>query len=120
MFAASGVDRSADATLEQIDIDAALAEIKAVTRAHRPVSPRSASKTGNMFSYGFAYEVDGMVGQVTSRLERSIATISRSVEEGGPWTPKTYLAITETAAPGTLGVEGASEEASFHIIMGKW
>jgi hypothetical protein len=36
------------------------------------------------------------------------------------WRRRTYVAVTATGPEVELGVEGAREEASFHVVVGKW
>jgi hypothetical protein len=34
--------------------------------------------------------------------------------------PRSYVAVTETAPEVELGLRGAEEQASFHVILGQW
>lgn len=40
--------------------------------------------------------------------------------EGLPLPPRSYLAVTQTGPEVELGVPGATEEASFHVLLGRW
>jgi hypothetical protein len=34
--------------------------------------------------------------------------------------PRSYLAVTESGPEVEFGLQGASEEASFHVVAGQW
>ncbi|MEX0643435.1 MAG: hypothetical protein WD468_12075 [Pirellulales bacterium] len=34
--------------------------------------------------------------------------------------PRSYVAVTETGSEVTLGISGAEEQASFHVLIGRW
>jgi hypothetical protein len=36
------------------------------------------------------------------------------------WRRRTYVAVTANGPEVELGVEGAREEASFHVVVGRW
>jgi hypothetical protein len=54
-------------------------------------------------------------------LQEAIAAwTSAQPQAGNAWEGRTYVAVTETGPEIALGVEGAKEEGSFHVILGNW
>lgn len=53
----------------------------------------------------------------SGRLERMLSETATPTQSPAA---RTYLAILETSPELELGVEGAKEEASFHVLSGKW
>ncbi len=59
--------------------------------------------------------------QQTSRLEASLAGLSTlGSVPFSPLRPGSYVAVVKQSPEVVLGVASASEEASFHVILGKW
>ena len=61
-------------------------------------------------------------GWPTSRLEYRIqaAMLRLATSDESPWKGRTYVAILKETDDERLGISGAEQEASFHVIFGKW
>jgi len=60
---------------------------------------------------------------VASRLERVLAALGGSktaIANTQNHQPKTYVAIVDRSPEVVFGLESVQEEASFHVIVGKW
>jgi hypothetical protein len=58
-----------------------------------------------------------------SRLERVLATLGGSrnaILDARNHQPRTYVAIVESSPAVEFGLKSVDEEASFHVILGKW
>jgi hypothetical protein len=54
-------------------------------------------------------------------MERMLAALELvPAQEGSAWQRKTYMAIVEHSPSVVTGLEDAVEEASLHVIRGKW
>jgi len=61
------------------------------------------------------------VTQQTGRLERSLAQLTGgSAADPAPLAPGCYCAVVEQSPEVVLGVRGAREEESYHVIFGRW
>jgi len=59
--------------------------------------------------------------QQTGRLERSLAQITGgSAADPTPLAPGCYCAVVEQSPEVVLGIRGAREEESYHVIFGRW
>ncbi len=113
--------------LEAVDPAAARQELHAVLAANQPAyppgyDPRYFGGLGFSSRYYRSWSnVDSNLPDPTfasSILERSLqATLS-----GDPrtWPPRTYVAITRTSPGVSLGHDRAREEASLHVVSGRW
>ncbi len=66
---------------------------------------------------GFTGE-HSLEGNLTSQALASLAGVSG--KEGLTLPPRSYVAITATGPEVVFGMEGVDEEASFHVVVGRW
>jgi hypothetical protein len=68
--------------------------------------------------YDFAI---GEPTQQTSRLEQALSKVGKPAGRGIPLLdPGSYVAVVEQSPEVALGVPSAREEASYHVILGRW
>jgi hypothetical protein len=121
-FWAERVERDRQRTLEPVSLQLAGQRLNDAFLAHRPAFPqgyRQYASFGRGRRYPY-FDVDN--GQsaptfVSGTLERSIQAALCGV---GTLKPRSYLAITSTSPGVPLGYEQAREEASFHVVFGRW
>jgi len=59
--------------------------------------------------------------QKTGRMEKSLAVLNaHNSSRARPLAPGTYIAVVEQSPEVVLGVRRAKEEASYHVIFGRW
>jgi hypothetical protein len=59
--------------------------------------------------------------QQTSRLEASLAEVRALVgAEVASLEPGSYVAVVDQSPEVVLGVASARQEASYHVVLGKW
>ncbi|NUQ66219.1 MAG: hypothetical protein HUU20_27470, partial [Pirellulales bacterium] len=81
----------------------------------------AASRNYRRFIYRQGGYADADPEQATGRLERSLASITRTAQTEGPLLgPASYIAIVDRSPEVELGTPSASEEASFHVVFGEW
>ncbi|QEG35518.1 hypothetical protein [Bythopirellula goksoeyrii] len=73
-----------------------------------PGTAESISVDGNIVSLPLAQNL----------METQIAAISSAISQG--WNPRTFVAITEHGMDLSLGLADVTEDASFHVVRGKW
>ncbi len=68
------------------------------------------------------YDLDYGIERLSDNLlSGAISNLAENNAEGTlNLPPNSYVAITETGPEVALGVEGAEEEASFHVLVGHW
>jgi hypothetical protein len=78
---------------------------------HFPEFPPGA----DVSTFGISYPGDTLSKNI---MESQIEAINSPLVQG--WGAGSYIAVTEHGVEVDLGVEGAAEEASFHVIRGAW
>jgi hypothetical protein len=81
--------------------------------------PNMRRRRGFGYYYGYSYRNNSLppASQTGSLFERKMSQLSSPAFK---LAPKSYIAIVERSAETPTGVESAKEEASFHVIYGKW
>ncbi len=122
-----GEDIAADATrqLSPIDGAAASAKLAGIFADNEPTLPRDLEGGSELLgvSRGYGYGWYGWNQQQaptmsTSRLEQSLRKYGSKYPLSPE--PRTYLAIVDHSPEVVIGVDGATEEASFHVILGRY
>jgi hypothetical protein len=68
--------------------------------------------------YGLQYTPERLGSNLVHEALAELAGLSGVAPLQLP--PRSYVAITKTGPEVELGIEGAREEASFHVIVGRW
>ena len=114
----------ASATLKPIPASDAKQKISLVLHDHRPLFPegydpaeeerRVASGWGRVYWPGSS----GNPVLATSILESNLSLLQ--VPANDVLEPGSYLAVMDTNSDVPLGIAGASEASSFHVLLGRW
>jgi hypothetical protein len=131
VFAAKAIDEGAKFELQASTHTEALGILRQMTLAHQPQMPRELSSS---------HDRDSIVQRRRRRLFRSAAELEMGIERLGENLLSTaiadfaapnaenvlnvprrsYIAITTTGPEVDLGLPAVDEEASFHVLAGKW
>jgi hypothetical protein len=68
--------------------------------------------------YGFQYSDDALANSLASEAIDELAGLT-SVPALNLF-PRSYVAVTETGPEVVIGMSGAKEQASFHVVVGQW
>lgn len=68
--------------------------------------------------YGFS--LDGAEGQATGPLESGLRQVDGLLRGNSPWPARSYVAITDRLEEISPGTDSAREEASLHVVWGKY
>ena len=131
LYFGEDIANGASASLRLIERDDAIRRLNRQIVAHAPQAPdalasgdteiatmRSRSRYSAFGRSGLQYNP----GKLSENLQGE-ALINLAGLGGQPalaLPPRTYVAITETGPEVETGISYAKEEASFHVIMGKW
>ncbi|MGL4512028.1 MAG: hypothetical protein ACRCT8_02985 [Lacipirellulaceae bacterium] len=126
---ARGLASSEAATLDPVTIIAATNELRLLFVDNRPEFPLGAGSAieETLDNFGAAGPMRRLMREAsgadldTNLLNAGIDRIAGL--DGGPaldLPPRTYVAITRKRVHTPLGVEGAEEEESFHVTVGRW
>jgi hypothetical protein len=82
----------------------------------------SVERRGRRRMFQRQYELDYGIERLSENLlSGAISALAENNAEGTlNLPPRSYAAITETGPEVELGIEGADEEASFHVLVGHW
>lgn len=127
LFAAARLGSAATADMSPIEATHAETQWNALMVANRPKYPQGFNalqleNVGDFFSdYDYSREVDQTLSAPTfqssifeRRLRELMALRFRGLE------PRSYLAAVAQPVEVSVGVEGAREEAGFHLVTGRW
>lgn len=128
-YFAQGLDNAAKQDLAQIDPIAAEKDLRKLADAVEPDLPRGYDPNihnNNALSflnpnYGWGGNVDGSAARplmAASLLEKNI--VESVLPSKRPLDPGTYTAIVETSAAVPVGVPRVRQEASLHVIRGRY
>ena len=126
---AAGIDPGAVRRLSAADLDAAAALLQQTIAANRPANPPKFDPKAfrNAFDMGFApsrYYYWGWDEQLPEPsvdqgvLETNLSRCSASGLRG--LGPRSYVAIVASSSEAPLGFESAREEASLHVVFGRF
>jgi len=128
-YAGEAITRGGVASLRPLEPAEAARRLRDMARANQPELPaglnpaalNSLTRSGyyNRYWYGPLSGNQAAPSPRTSRLEQLLAGLA----EAGPQAalgPGEYAAVLETAPEVVLGTAAAREEASCHVILGKW
>ena len=68
--------------------------------------------------FGFQYSDDALGKNLANEALEKLAGLTN--EPALNLAPRSYVAVTETGPEVVIGMSGAQEQASFHIIVGQW
>ncbi|NLY00579.1 MAG: hypothetical protein GXY83_31165 [Rhodopirellula sp.] len=130
-FAAEVIPTGQAATLTKVEPSRASSRLLTIAGQHAPQFPpgtdrqslaaAAASRNYRRFVYRAGGYGDVEPNQATSRLEKSLASATGSVLPARPpLAPGSYFAVVDRSPEVELGTPSASEEASFHAILGQW
>ena len=111
--------------LDAINPGEARLELAQANGRHAPAYPPGfhpgfdASLFGGSYRYWTSVDEDlPNPTAATGILEQSLVwTLNSAIEE---WPPRTYVALTSTSPGISLGCDVAREQASFHVVSGRW
>jgi hypothetical protein len=115
-----GIDADSETGLSAIKKSEASLKLNSLFAASRPEFPRDMN-LGYGYRLGFNRDYDEEFHDpemVRSRLEQSLKTFGPAYAYKPQ--PRTYLAIVESSPEVELGVDGAAEEGSFHVVFGRY
>lgn len=132
-YLAGRIDAGAVAALQPVTWLDALAPLEQACRDNKPVLPISmrtrrggdildiySGRRGHSRSRSGRLMLD-LPSQDAGRLEQLLALQRSSGRPGSPpLQPGSYVAVVEHSPEVELGTAAAREEASFHVILGKW
>ncbi len=137
-FSGIGAEDGAAVSLTSIEKDSsAVKEIMAVLNDNQPRRPEAMINRNDRSFFGLNrqgvqyqpyyypgmnYRVNGNEPEATQQtgvLERSLAAVQDELLAGRV-PPKTYIAIVNQSPEVQLGTPSAHEEASLHVVVGKW
>ena len=127
----SGEQLSAEAVAflqpaERID---AVARLRKLVTENSPKVPAALAGEDSSYAIGNQWRMyAGRYGPYSSgqSLETNLANIALADiaglegRAGLALPPRTYVAVTATGAEVEFGMDGAEEEASFHVVVGQW
>jgi hypothetical protein len=131
-YTAADIEPGATATLEPIERATAQMHLARVAAEQQPAYPPGVSRQRNggffdfsrrSYSYGRRWGYGDLPEptQQTGRLEQSLAAFDASGTNAmAAWSPGSYVAIVQQSPEVVLGIPAAREEASFHVIFGRW
>jgi hypothetical protein len=68
--------------------------------------------------YGFEYSDDALGKNLASEAIDELAGLTTAPALNLP--PRTYVAVTQAGGEVVIGMSGATEQASFHVVVGQW
>jgi hypothetical protein len=109
--------------LAPIDGAAASAKLTGIFRDNEPSFPPDVEGGSELLGmsrgyYGYGWNQQQAPGMSTSRLEQSLHKYGPTYPLNPE--PRTYLAIVDSSPQVVIGVDGATEESSFHVILGRY
>jgi len=129
LYWAEGIDADQTVPLEQFTPQAG-AKFWEVFRSNQPQVPEGIQTryygSGGVFGLRYYRSPYGNPAiapptQQTSRLEASLADVQTLAGAGfSLLEPGSYVAVVEQSPEVVLGVASARQEASYHVILGKW
>ena len=132
MYWAERVPADGTAELSPITLAAARANLLRVHQAHQPQLPEGARRyySGGMFGIS-RRRYWGWGGgsalvpptQTESLLEDQLRLLAAPPAGGRDdplAAPRSYVAVVERSPEAVLGVPSAKEEASYHVVFGRW
>lgn len=134
LFAGEGLAREEVADLMPVESTAAASRLQQLMRDHNPELPPALAGAAygmglttspNRMYYGSSgpYYRSSYGGERLAENLMHEALVRWTGVDGhrpSEWPNRTYVAVTEISPEVELGVDGAIEEASFHVIVGKW
>jgi hypothetical protein len=134
LFQADSIAAGASAPLSAVQKESDVAaRLRRVFQENAPEFPEGfEARTGGVFGQqnrnavsAYSYYYGGAGGLAsTSRLEQRLASFTQPVDSQTGRSVNlqdgTFLAITREGVDLATGLEGAQEEASFHVVEGKW
>jgi hypothetical protein len=97
-------------------------EFKSAWLAARPVFPVGYDPQVYNRGFGRWYNYYGNVDQGLPPAKFEVGILERNLKQAAysELTPRSYLAITRTAPELPLGYRAAREQASYHVVTGRW
>jgi hypothetical protein len=125
---AGGIDPGARFRLQAAALEPAAARLRQVLAEHRPANPPKFDPIDFRRAFGFGFnpfyyywgwdeglpEPSTEQGVLETNLNRLAASGLRRLN------PRSYVAIVESSSETPLGFESAREEASLHVVLGRW
>ncbi len=127
---AEEVGADATAALKPVTVQAAWPRLTKTHRANHPSEPPGFEgdsygpfgigyRRRMIMARGSMYGDPDSPSQHTSRMERALATLGAPAGAAS-LEPGSYVAIVEQSPEAVLGTPSAREEASYHVVFGKW
>lgn len=131
LFFGEGLQVNARANLQAIDRIEAIRRLRTLVTEHKAEMPAALAAPDSEFlamqnrqqmrsfrRAGFQYGNERLSTNRMNQMLDQLAGLSNMPALATP--PKSYIAVTEKGPEVPLGIEGATEEASFHVIIGQW
>jgi hypothetical protein len=132
LFAGENLTDRSKSVLEPIERTEAIRKVRELFTANRPEAPPALAaedsdfqiiqrrQTRRMMSrrYGLQYSEQRLDANLLSDALADLAGTAGQPALSLP--PRSYLAITEIGPEVVLGVPSAEEQASFHVVVGRW
>jgi hypothetical protein len=126
LFAGENVPQGATAELEPVEPAVAEERWRTLVRENRPQPPLEATDAYALSQLSFDRRSRNnqyyfpATRLSNNLMEKTLADWTGMDGQPPNWGRRTYLALAETSPEIALGVPNASEEASFHVVIGKW
>jgi hypothetical protein len=117
--------------LQPIERTDAIRRWREVTTKNEPEAPAALSAPDSDFALlqrreqmrlyrrsGFQYSDERLSTNLVNEMLDELAGLSTQPALNLP--PRSYLAVTETGIEVAIGMDGAEEDASFHVVVGQW
>lgn len=128
-FAGDGIENETRAALEPISRTQAVQRIVPIVRDNEPEAPAALSvsdrdfrmgrsRRGYMTRYRQQFSSDQLAENLAGRAITDLAGLNGRPALDLP--PRSYVAVTEKGPEVETGISYAQEEASFHVIVGRW
>lgn len=125
---AEAIGKEQQAKLEPIELEKAQQRLRSIFNDTRPTfsgdfDHRQNTRPDYYFDDGKDLPSKDLFGKISgslfeSQLQAAMLRLKPSPES--PWRERTYLAILKETDDDLLGVSGASQEANFHVILGRY
>jgi hypothetical protein len=107
---------------QAVDKEQVIREIKSAWIAERPAFPLGFDSSYYKRGFGRRYYYSNNVDQALPAAQFDIGILERNLRQAAysELTPCSYVAITGTAPELPLGSRAAREQASYHVVLGRW
>jgi hypothetical protein len=132
LFAGEKLSRESKSVLEPIERVDAIRRLRQLLTENQPEAPPALAGEDSDFQimqrrqsrrmmsrqYGLQYSEQRLEANLLSDALADLAGLSG--QPALPLPPRSYVAVTETGPEVVLGIPGAEEQASFHVVIGRW